>query len=711
MNASQLTTIREAKRILEDCSCFRGPTGPTGPAGSNGSTIVGPIGPVGPAGTLSSFSVNGASTNSLVYWDGTSVSGISSLFYYSSINILQANLDIIPCLTNERNLGSSNIFWNNIYANKYNGIESYNYISTSGLTSSITGLGNIYLSTNIVPSTIIGLGSFGYISSSQLQSTVKGLGNIYLSTNIVPSTIIGLGNIGYISSSQLISSIAGLQYIEQPYLTSTIVGLGIFGYISSTQLQSTVKGLGNIYLSSFNTSFPSTVTGLGTAGYISSSQLESTVKGLGNVYLSSITSPANSFGRILRVDSIYGNDVAASNSLYTLPFSTISSAMTLANSGDTVYILPGKYNEPVEIKNGVAVRGINSLAVAIQQLNVTKDTTLVKMNSNTRLEDITLNLTSVSPLATNLIGVNFSSCQTFAKIRTAVINVNNSGLTANGTPINIYGIYSTGHSSTLQYSAADDIERVTINVVGNGLGNKRCVYSDDSNRLQLRNCSLMCSDTMNATFPGGSYIGIETNNVNSILQLKNSSVCGCNYTNSGTNSADVSQTAGLISIGNSDLINRNANNHGVTITSAQTLYSMGVAGSLSNGPGQAAPTWANSYLVPGTISFTGGAALPISNYYPIRTPVVALLTSFTFQAATGPGYPATGHSNLSSFATLARNGIILPQFTLSLVGNQTVNYLSTSTIRLGANDTFGIYLSTSDVNTAMTYPIVNLSLF
>ena len=42
MNASQLTMIKEAKRLLEDCSCFRGPTGPPG---SNGSTIVGPIGP------------------------------------------------------------------------------------------------------------------------------------------------------------------------------------------------------------------------------------------------------------------------------------------------------------------------------------------------------------------------------------------------------------------------------------------------------------------------------------------------------------------------------------------------------------------------------------------------------------------------------------------------------------------------------------------
>ena len=90
--------IKEAKRLLEDCSCFRGPTGPPG---SNGSTIVGPIGPTGPqgpAGTLSSFSLAGASTNALLYYDGNKPAGMSSLFYYSTLNILQANLDIVPCI-------------------------------------------------------------------------------------------------------------------------------------------------------------------------------------------------------------------------------------------------------------------------------------------------------------------------------------------------------------------------------------------------------------------------------------------------------------------------------------------------------------------------------------------------------------------------------------------------------------------------------------
>lgn len=35
MNASQLTLIKDAKRLLEDCSCFRGPQGPTGATGNS----------------------------------------------------------------------------------------------------------------------------------------------------------------------------------------------------------------------------------------------------------------------------------------------------------------------------------------------------------------------------------------------------------------------------------------------------------------------------------------------------------------------------------------------------------------------------------------------------------------------------------------------------------------------------------------------------
>jgi hypothetical protein len=59
-------------------------------------------------------------------------------------------------------LNTLNIETSNISSFFYGGIEKYNYISTTGLQS-----------------TIVGLGTFGYISSTQLQSTVRKLESYY----------------------------------------------------------------------------------------------------------------------------------------------------------------------------------------------------------------------------------------------------------------------------------------------------------------------------------------------------------------------------------------------------------------------------------------------------------------------------------------------------------------------------------------------------
>ena len=184
-------------------------------------------------------------------------------------------------------LSSLNIFTSNISSFFYGGIEKYNYISTTGLQSTVVGLGTFgYLSTNIVPSTIEGLGTFGYLSTNIVPSTIVGLGTFgYLSTNTVPSTIVGLGTFGYLSTNIVPSTIIGLGtfgYLSTNIVPSTIIGLGTFGYISTTQLTSTVTGLGNIYLST--NIVPSTIIGLGTFGYISSLSLQSTVRTLESYY-------------------------------------------------------------------------------------------------------------------------------------------------------------------------------------------------------------------------------------------------------------------------------------------------------------------------------------------------------------------------------------------------------------------------------------------
>jgi hypothetical protein len=619
MNASQLTTIREAKRILEDCSCFRGPQGDTGATGATGAQ-----GPIGPSGTITDFTIPGASTNALMYYTGTGFGAMSSLFYYSSINTLQANLDIVPCLTNERDLGSSNIYWKNLFTSNisssvYSGIESYRYISTSGLQSTVTGLG-----------------TFGYIS-----------------TNSVPSTIVGLGTFGYISSSQLLSTVAS----------------------GSRALQSTTTGLGNIYLSSIP-----------------------------------IVQANASFGKILRVDSIYGNDTTALTNQYSYPFSTISVAMYCASTQDQIWLLPGSYNEKVIFKTGVNMRGVNINSVIIAQSNVTVPTTLVTFTQSNRLEDVTLNLTSKTPLASNLIGVSFSSCQDTCKLRTMVVNVNNSGITANSIPTYVYGVYSSGHSSTF-YNANENMQRTAMTVTSAGAGKACCIYNDDSNRFSARDVNLFCTDALNPLYTGGTYYGAETNNSNAIIQIKSSSVNGNAY-NGGNYAQDISQTQGQIIVGFTDLVNKTANNNSLTVNGTQSIINFGVSGVLSNyiafdagGGRHISNNWSNSFLVPGTLSFTTVNADIITNYNGIRIANTNLITTFGIQSQIGPGV------GKSSFAVLYKNGVALPNFTIPLVGTNTLSYLSTSTVTIKLTDTFAVYLSTSSSNTTMSNVVITANFF
>ena len=685
--------IKEAKRLLEDCSCFRGPTGPPG---SNGSTIVGPIGPTGPqgpAGTLSSFSLAGASTNALLYYDGNKPAGMSSLFYYSTLNILQANLDIVPCTDNLYSLGSSNQGrWKDLFlgpSSLYLGYKAKVYEDSLGNVTTDTGFHGY----SMITSTMNIGNSFGYQISVVNQDLFA---QQYDSTGPNGTLYPLLHPIGYISTSQL---------------TSSLVGLGTFGYISTSQLTSTVTGLGNIYLSSFNTNFTSTVTGLGTAGYISSSQLTSTVTGLGNIYLSSIPAilPNTTFGKVLRVDSVYGNDTTALQNQYSYPFSTISTAMYCASSLDQIWLLPGIYNEQIIFKNGVNLRGANINSAIIQQSNVTQPTTLVRFGQSNRLEDVTLNLYSKSTQASTLIGVLFSSCQDTCKLRTIVLNVNNSAIIENTRPTYVYGIYSSGHSSTF-YTTNDNIQRTSMTVTSAGNGKAWCIYNNDSNRFSARDVNLLCTDSLNATYTGGTYYGIETNDSNAIIQIKTSSVSGNAY-NIANIANDISQTKGVIILAFTDLINKTANNNAFITNQPLNNINFSISGALSNfqyigGPNGISNNWSNTFLFPGTQNFTTVTSdiVPIYNF--LRIPNTNLIANFGIQAQRGTA------AGISSFAVLYKNGfpVSTPNFVLPLVGASSF-FLSTSTLTLKITDTYGIYISTSSSNTTLSNVTISMSLF
>jgi hypothetical protein len=128
----------------------------------------------------------------------------------------------------------------NISSLVYGGIESYQYISTTGLQSTITGLGSLgYISSAgslqaDLTSSIVGLGTVGYVSTQSLYSSIQSYN--FISTTTLQSSITGLGSIGYLSTVSLISSINGLATI---------------GYISSSQLQSTITAPRTMIIQTF----------------------------------------------------------------------------------------------------------------------------------------------------------------------------------------------------------------------------------------------------------------------------------------------------------------------------------------------------------------------------------------------------------------------------------------------------------------------------
>lgn len=58
-------------------------------------------------------------------------------------------------------------------------------------------------------------------------------------------------------------------------------------------------------------------------------------------------------GNLLWVDAVNGNDTTAQRARMQLPFLTLGAAKAAAASGDTIFILPGTYNEKNLAKNGV----------------------------------------------------------------------------------------------------------------------------------------------------------------------------------------------------------------------------------------------------------------------------------------------------------------------------------------------------------------------
>jgi hypothetical protein len=251
---------------------------------------------------------------------------------------------------------------------------------------------------------------------------------------------------------------------------------------------------------------------------------------------SSLASPK--LGNVVVVDQINGND--ATGALNGLPFQTVNAAVTymaglpLPAGGVTCWIMPGTYalTGGLTIPNTCSLRGLSLQTTRLTwNASVPGGTaTMITMGENTRVEDLSLTLTS-SDATTNLVGIALpGTTSVTSKLRTSLLTVDNSGL-AVGTTTNVYGVLCNGAGvlgpATFSFNM---LKGSTINVLSNGGGNKFGLFmpSTSASEISTRDMNIYVAAPTTATSTG-LYVGIYTDNANSQVQVRTSSVSGAPY--------------------------------------------------------------------------------------------------------------------------------------------------------------------------------------
>jgi hypothetical protein len=370
-------------------------------------------------------------------------------------------------------------------------------------------------------------------------------------------------------------------------------------------------------------------------------------------------------GNTLQVDAVYGNDITAAINPYSSPFLTISAALSNAQPGQFVFINPGTYNETITIPDNVSINGAGTQCVIIQKLNVTQNTTVVTVGTNSRLENVTVNLSSSGNY--DLTGVDFPSGSSITtKIRNSVWNVTS---TATGSPT-IIGAKSSGTSST-NYSAVDAITRTSINVISSGTGISRGILVSGPNRFAVRDIVVYARGT------GTDIIGVETTNASAYAEIKTSTISGASY--------DINRTAGNILLGFTDLKNSktNGNSFSVVTESSNTIF--GMIGNLG-----ANTTY---YLVPSIVPI---GSLPASTFsIPFSQNVILFSGILKFTGT----IPSGGSISLNVY----KNADVSPSYSIVLNPGETTKINTLNSVDFLSTDTYSVRLTTVGNPTTGTF--------
>ena len=285
------------------------------------------------------------------------------------------------------------------------------------------------------------------------------------------------------------------------------------------------------------------------------------------------------FGNVAVVDAVNGNDGTAA--INGLPFATPQAAIAAigTSTGITVWILPGTYNltAGITIPANCSMRGLSTQTVTLQMLGVTSATTLVTMGENTRIEDMTLKLTSSA--AVDLTGIRLpGQTSVTSKVRTCVLTVDNSGVLTAATT-NVYGVLSDGtgiaDARTFSFNC---LKGSTINVFSNGAGLAVGIYqpSGNANQLSTRDLNVYVAQPTDTTSTG-IYAGVYTNNANSQIQMRATSVSGAPYVDTALS------TPVRIMVRTNTTLSGTSTIQGVALVAGDRVLATGQTSSINNG--------------------------------------------------------------------------------------------------------------------------------
>lgn len=306
-------------------------------------------------------------------------------------------------------------------------------------------------------------------------------------------------------------------------------------------------------------------------------------------------SPA--IGNVILVDQVNGND--ATGKVNGLPVRTVEAAIAYINAnaltGVTVWIAPGTYtlSAGLTIPSTCALRGFNVQTTTIQwAASVPGGTaTLITMGTQTRVEDLTLLLTSTNA-TTNLVGIALpgTTSQT-SKLRTCVLTVNNASVST-GSTTTVTGILSNGATPIVNSSWTTNFTRgVTVSVYSNGGGTKRALLCSTASTITMRDTNLYCAPPADVASTG-SYIAVQTSNATALVTLRTCTVGGGLDGAGAYTGADIYQSApatgggttayGIYLGDGTDLINHRALSAPFSVTTSATLMVYSLKGNVQN---------------------------------------------------------------------------------------------------------------------------------